>query len=283
MSKTSIIPRLGCCLIALAASVTPVAADSSTPGNFINVNFAPITPAVSYDYDFSTGSMTVGTASGSAFSTSNLIQNTVADPSPPDPNGSGTFIGTARPVKSPTGGGAVLYEQSVCGSGYPTCFGDGTFTFGTMVMRHLRGATLDQLTTLATNYFVDGGSPGANCFGGGSPRFQVDMSNGKNIFVYLGTYPAFADCPPHNTWLSTGNFATDLAGLRWDDSQLTSCGTFYQLYSQAVTCANSLGLTISEITLVTDGGWFGTNDGPTGPGQTFFFDQIQTNGVTRFP
>src|SRR5438093_12929414 len=103
-----------------------------------------------------------------------------------------------------------------------------------MVMRHLRGATLDQLTTLATNYYVYRGSLGTNCIGGGSPRFQVDMSNGENIFVYVGTYPAFADCPPHNTWLCSGNFATDLAGLRWDDSQLIPCGTFYQLYSQAV-------------------------------------------------
>jgi hypothetical protein len=181
-------------------------------------------------------------------------------------------------VKSPTGAGAVLYEQSVCGSGYPTCFSDGTFTFGDMVMYTLRGATLDQLTTLQTDYYVEHG-----CFGGGSPRFQIRVSNAggtDNIFVYLGTYPAFADCPP-STWISTTNFASDTAGLRWDTSQLCP-GTFYNNYSGAVACANSLSYTINAIFVVTDGGWFGTNAGP-GSGQTFLFRNIQANQVTRFP
>jgi hypothetical protein len=232
--------------------------------------------------------MTLGTATGSVYSTQQVLANQVADPTPPDPNGYGTFIGTARPVKSPTRGGAVLYEQSVCGSGYPSCFSDGTFTYGDMVMYPLRGATLDQLTNLQTDYYVDDGAAVSNCFGGGSPRFDIVVSNGTEtgslpeIHVYLGTYPAFSDCPAKNAWLSTGNFATDLAGLRWDTSQLCP-GTFYNTYSGAVTCANGLGYKINAILVSTDGGWFGTNPGPNGTGQTFLFRNIQTNQITRFP
>jgi hypothetical protein len=270
-----------CAMAAMAVAASPAQADSSTPVNLVGVNFGPILSSTSSNYDWSTGALTPGTAASSMFSTTNLIQNTVSDPKPPDPNGSGTFIGTGRPVKSPTGGGAVLYEQSVCAEGYPTCLADGTNTFGVMVMRHLRGSTLDQLTNLATMYYVQDGPPTTNCFGGGSPRFSLGMSDGSNIFVYLGTYPSFADCPAKNTWFSTGNLATDGAGLRWDTSQICS-GTFYNTYSGAITCANTLGLTVDSISLVTDGGWFGTNGGNS-TGQTFLFEEIQVNQVTRFP
>jgi hypothetical protein len=158
-----------------------------------------------------------------------------------------------------------------------------------MVMYPMRGATLDQLTNLQTDYYVDDGGAASNCFGGGSPRFSIVVSNGTEtglaslpeIHVYLGTYPAFADCPPHNMWFSTGNFATDSAGLRWDTSQI--CGTFYKAYSGAVACANGLGYKINAILVGTDGGWFETNAGPAGSGQTFLFRNIQVNQVTRFP
>jgi hypothetical protein len=271
----------------LAVPVTLVFAQS-LPVNYIGVNFSPITTSTSSNYNWSTGTLTVGTASASVYSTLNVFAGTASDPTPPDPNGYGTFIGTAQPVKSPTRGGAVVYEQSVCGSGYPTCFADGTFTYGYMVMYPLRGSTLDQLTNLQTDYYVDDGNPGSNCFGGGSPRFSIVVSNGNEtgtlpeIQVYLGTYPAFADCPTKDTWLSTGNFATDTAGLRWDSSQLCP-GTFYNTYSGAVTCANSLGYTINAILVATDGGWSGTNAGPAGSGQTFLFRNIQTDQLTRFP
>jgi hypothetical protein len=267
---------LGVLLVTLlAASVTPAFADSSPPVNYISANFDPITSSTSYNYDWSTGTLTAGTATASVFSTANVFQAVVADPTPPDPNGLGTFIGTARPVRSPTGGGAVLYEQSACPTGYPTCFFDGTFTDGYMVMYPLRGATLDQLTYLATQYYVEAG-----CFGGGSPRFSVVMSNAtsknREVQVYLGTYPAFADCPPPG-WMSTGNLATDSAGLRWDSTQIG--GPFYGTYSAAVTLANAQGYTVNEVILGTDGGWSGTNPATT---QTFLFQKIQVNGLTRF-
>jgi hypothetical protein len=273
-------------LVLVMLAVTPVLAQ--TPVNYVGTNFDPITTSMSYNYDWSTGTMTLGTATGSVSSSQNVLEGHVADPTPPVPNGYGTFIGTARPVKSPTGGGAVLYEQSVCGTGFPTCFGDGTFTFGYMVMYPLRGATLDQLTNLQTDFYVDGGAPGSNCFGGGSPRLDIIVSNGTEtgtlpeIHVYLGAYPTFADCPAKNTWMHTGNFAQDSAGLRWDTSQLCP-GTFYNNYSGAIACANGLGYKINAVLVSTDGGWFGTNQGPNGTGQTFLFSNIQTNQLTRFP
>src|SRR5690348_1464120 len=135
--------------VMLVVAAAPVLAQS-TPVNFTGVNFSPITTSTSYNYNWSTETMTLGNASASVYSTQNVLESHVSDPTPPDPNGYGTFIGTARPVRSPTGEGAVLYEQSVCGSGYPTCFSDGTFTDGYMVMYPLRGATLDQLTNLQT-------------------------------------------------------------------------------------------------------------------------------------
>lgn len=251
----------------------------STPVNHIGFNFNPIINSTSYNYNWSTGAMTLGTATASVSSTQNLLENSVSDPTPPDPNGYGTFIGTGRPVKSPTGGGSVLYEQSVCADGFPTCLGDGSLTFGDMVMYPLRGDTLDQLTNLQTDYYVEHG-----CFGGGSPRFQIDMTSATgagNIFVYLGTPPDFTDCPAADAWFSTGNFATNGAGLRWDTSQLCP-GTFYNTYSGAVACANSLGYKINAIFLITDGGWSGTNAGNS-TGQTFLFSNIQANEVTRFP
>jgi hypothetical protein len=272
--------------------VVPVALvfAQSTPVNYIDVNFSPITTSTSYNYNWSTGTLTLGTASASVSSTLNVLENSASDPTPPAPNGYGTFIGTARPVKSPTGGGAVLYEQSVCPTGYPTCFFDGTFTYADMVMYPLRGATLDQLTNLQTDYYVDDGGATSNCFGGGSPRFDIVVSNGTEtglanlpeIHVYLGMYPAFADCPTKNTWFSTDNFATDSAGLRWDSSSICP-GTFYNTYSGAIACADSLGYKINAILVGTDGGWSGTNAGPAGSGQTFLFRNIQVNQVTRFP
>ena len=268
--------------VALLFPTTLVLAQTP-PVDYIGIDFSPITTSASYNYNWSNGTMTVGTASASVSSAQGVLQNKVSDPTPPDPNGYGTFIGTARPVKSPTGGGAVLFEQSVCADGFPDCLSDGSLTYGDMVMYTLRGATLDQLTNLQTEYYVEHG-----CFGGGSPRFQILVSNAiskQNIFVYLGTPPAFMDCPPP-AWLPTGNYATDTAGTRWDTSQLCP-GTFYNTYSGAVTCANSLGYVINAILVVTDGGWSGTNAGPGQPGgepgQTFLFRNIQMNQVTRFP
>ena len=115
----------------------------------------------------------------------------------------------------------------------------------------------------------------------GAERFH-ETGSLPQINVYLGTYPAFADCPTKNTWLSTGNFATDTAGLRWDTSQICPA-TFYNTYSGAVVCSNAGGYKINAILVGTDGGWSGTNQGPLGTGQTFLFENIEVNELTRFP
>lgn len=257
-------------LFGLVALATTALGDSSLPLNYVGVNFLPITSTISSNYDFTTGELTPGTASVSVSSATGILQAAANDPTPPAPNGFGTFIGTAHPERFD--GHTAVYEQSACPTGYPTCFSDGTFTYGYFVTYNMRGTTLDQLTNLATEYYVQNG-----CFGGGSPRFSIVMSDNSEIHVYLGTPPSFTDCRPPN-WEATGNLASDLAGPRWDVSQV--CAGSYTVYSVAVACANAAGLTINSIWVGIDGGWSGTNPLTT---QTFLFDHIQLNDVTRFP
>jgi hypothetical protein len=270
LRKLSIL-AIAALLVTGISGISAVFGDTSTPVNYISANFAPISALTSFNYDWSTGAITAGTATVSILSTANVFTAHVSAPAPKDPNGYGTFIGTAHPERF--NGQTVVYTQSACPTGYPTCFSDGTFTYGYMVLYNVRGSTLDHLTTLATNYNVQAG-----CFGGGSPRFSIIMSDNSEIFVYLGTSPNFTDCPPP-AWQATGNLATDSAGLRWDTSQVCT-GTFYNNYSGAIACANLHGLTISAIFLSTDGGWSGTNPATT---QTILFHGIQVNSVTRFP
>jgi hypothetical protein len=268
------------------SGISAVSADSSAPPSYIGIKFSPIITTVSYNYDFLTGALTLGTATATSLAINNILLTVISDPTPPGRTNGATFFGTAKPEHFCDSSGVcdtVVYEQSVCGSGYPTCFSDNTFTFGGFVTRNVKGDTLGQLTYLASQYYIQHG-----CDGGGSPRFQIDMSNGKNIFVYFGSFPAFADCAPSNTWqpacptaqCATPNMASDSAGLRWDSTQIG--GPFYGTYSTAVTLANAQGLTISSVSVITDGGWSTGNAG-TANGQTFLFRSIQVNGLTRFP
>jgi len=178
--------------------------------------------------------------------------------SPVSGQGYGTFIGTARPMRFGSGasGQTVVYMSST-----PT-------TWGYFVSYTLRGLTLDQLTVLATDYYVQ--TP--HGIGAGSPRFSIVMSDGKQVHVYIGDYPNFM-YGPTGTWLWSGNLVTD-GVLRWDTSQLPG-GTFYDTYSNAVALANAQGLTIDCIYLGVDSGWW--HD------QTILFSNIQINNVIRFP
>jgi hypothetical protein len=279
--------------LSLIIGVTSARGDSSYPVNYFGTNLTPVTTTLSYNYDFLTGALVPGTATATALAINNVFLTRVSDPAPPDSRNGATFFGTAEPVHFCDSSGicdTVVYQQSVCPvyppsppGPQPTCFSQGTFTFGGFVTRNVKGDTLDQLTYLASQYYIQYG-----CDGGGSPRFQIDMSNGNNIFVYFGTYPSFADCLPSNTWqpacpstqCPTPNMASDSAGLRWDSTQIG--GPFYGTYSTAVTLANAQGLTISSVSVITDGGWSTGNAG-TSNGQTFYFQSIQVNGVTRFP
>jgi len=183
--------------------------------------------------------------------------------SPVSGQGYGTFIGTARPMRFGSGasGQTVVYMTSSMPGDWTT------LTWGYFVSYTLRGLTLDQLTALATNYYIQ---TSGGC-GGGSPRFSILMSNGAQVHVYIGPAPNFVDGPTVQ-WLSTGNLVTD-PDLRWDSSQLG--GPWYGSYAQAVALANAQGLTIDCIYLGVDGGWMFD--------QTVLFSNIQINNVIRFP
>ena len=122
-------------LVTGISGVSAVFADSSTPVNYITANFTPITTAVSYNYDFLTGTLSPGTAIATSLVISNSFQTQVKDPTPPDNRHGATFFGTAEPehVCTSSGCDTVVYEQSSCPTGSPTCFSDGSFTFGGFV------------------------------------------------------------------------------------------------------------------------------------------------------
>ena len=91
----------------------------------------------------------------------------------------------------------------------------------------------------------------ATSWGGGSPRFQVKVSNGpttKNIFVYLGELPNLNT----GSMGPTGNLLD--TGVRVDSTQIG--GPFYGTWADAMAAAAAGGYTtISNISLMVDGGW----------------------------
>jgi len=215
LRRLSILASAALMLTAISG-VSTIFGDSSTPANYISINFSPIITTVSYNYNFLTGKLTQGTATATALVINNAFLTLVSDSKSDPNNGFGTFFGTARPVRFDHD--TVVYTTSHC-PGWPafTCLSDGTLTFGGFVMVHHFGGVLDQLTTLATQYNIQAG----DC-GGGSPRFSVTVSNATQtheIQVYIGPSPNFTGCTI-GSWQSTGNFATDSAGLRWDTSQV---------------------------------------------------------------
>jgi hypothetical protein len=275
--------------LSLVIGATSVRADSSTPLSNV-ANLLPITTTVSYDYDYATGALTPGTLVATELAFGNHLSTSTTDPASHS-NGQGTFFGTAGPehicttdsVTSMTSCDTVVFTQSVCGNP-PSC---SNLSFGGFVVVHNFNGPLDQLTTLATQYYM----PAPSSCGAGSPRYTLTTSagNGHSIFVYQGPLPSFLGCVS-NTWAnpdSGQNEAQDSAGNRWDVSQLTAlnpvlCPASYTTYTVAVTCANSLGLTINAIFLVIDSGYQDQATGGTGT-QTVYFRSIQVNGVTRFP
>src|SRR5262249_9508400 len=104
---------------------------------------------------------------------------------------------------------------------------------------------LSALTSLSANIFS------ADNWGGGSPRFQVKVTNGtdtQRIFVYLGNAPDFTS----GTTGDTGNLLN--AGARVDSTQLH--GPFYGTWQDALNAAAAGHYdTITGISLVVDGGW----------------------------
>ena len=128
------------------------------------------------------------------------------------------------------------------------------------------GTTFSDLQNLSTDYMFTAGS----C-GGGSPRFQLNLTNGTSsgsIFVYIGPPPNYTGCP-QNVWLNTGNLAS--AANLVDTGQLPG-GTFYDPYASAQVKYGSYAVT--GIQLVADGGW------AVGSVQTALADNVMINAST---
>jgi Right handed beta helix region len=136
-------------------------------------------------------------------------------------------------------------------------------SFSTVNFDDLNGKPLANLTELSADVVS------ATNWGGGSPRFQVEVSNSsttQNIMVYLGDGPNF-------TAGSTGQTGNLLgADARVDSSQVG--GSWYGTWADAKAAGAAAGYTtISGISLVVDGGW-------SGP-QTFVFDSVSINGTVN--
>ena len=265
-------------MLSMVLGVVSVAGDSTST---LPLNVLPVTTTISYDYDYVTGVLTPGTLVATDIAFGNTLSTTTADPSPHS-NGGGTFFGTARPIHFQDD--EVVYTASVC-SPYPSC--SSSLTFGGFVITHHFNGPLSSLTTLASQYYI----PAPSDCSAGSPRFSLTTSEGTNhnIFVYFGPPPSFTGCAA-DTWAnpdSGENFATNVAGPRWDLSQLTTfnpvaCPPSYTVYSVALSCAAALGLTINAIFVVIDSGWNGPATSGTGT-QIVYFRSLQVNSETRFP
>lgn len=126
------------------------------------------------------------------------------------------------------------------------------------------GLTVADLERLSSDYKFTTGS----C-GGGSPRFQVNVTNGTdtgNIFFYIGPEPNYTGCPT-GTWVSSGDLAES---ARLVDTTQLDGGTFYQSFADAVVAYGDYEVT--GIQLVVDGGWSAD--------QVVIFDNVMINNTT---
>ena len=111
------------------------------------------------------------------------------------------------------------------------------------------GTTFADLQTLSTDYKFEADD---SC-GGGSPRFQVDVTNGTDtgtIFVYIGPPPAYTLCPP-NVWTNTGDL---LEGVNPIDTSQLDLGTFYDPCTRP-RCSSTAATVVTGVQVVADGGW----------------------------
>jgi hypothetical protein len=109
------------------------------------------------------------------------------------------------------------------------------------------GTTFADLSALSTDF-----NPTVGGCGGGSPRFALHLSGGKNVFVYLGPSPNFTGCAL-GTWQSSGNLIGNNDTGRYDTSQVQA-GTQSNTYAGALSLIGSQ--TVTSIDLVVDSGFF---------------------------
>ena len=136
---------------------------------------------------------------------------------------------------SGVGGGTTI------ANGQATLVSNATEPYSFISFDDLTGQPVSALSQLSADVLSAAG------WGGGSPRFSVELSSGANVFVYLGDAPNFSTPA---TLGDTGNLLEE--GTRVDTTQLG--GTFYDTWSDAQALAGSA--TINGIDFVVDGAWF---------------------------
>jgi hypothetical protein len=152
---------------------------------------------------------------------------------------------------SGVGGGTTI------ANGQATLVSNATEPYSFISFDDLNGQTVGALDWLSANV-------ASADYGGGSPRFSIELSTGKNIFVYLGDLPNLAGGGTGDT----NNLLAD--GARIDTSQIG--GTFYDTWSDAQALAGSA--TIAGIDFVVDSGWAQ----PSGS-QTVVLDAVSIDGT----
>jgi hypothetical protein len=105
------------------------------------------------------------------------------------------------------------------------------------------------ISVLATTFRFDADD---SCKGG-SPRFQLNTSDGHNVFVYLGPSPNFSGCVSEVT-LDSGNLVGNNDRCRYDTSQIAA-GTQCNTYAGTAALLAARGLSLTGIQLVADAGW----------------------------
>lgn len=167
---------------------------------------------------------------------------------------------TALAAISGVGGGTTT------ANGQATLVSNATSPYSYVSFNDLNGQPVGSLTELSANVL-------SATWGGGSPRFSVEVSNGtstKDIFVYLGDLPDYTS----GTTGETGNLLeAALNGARVDSTQVG--GPFYGTWSDATTAASESGFgTISDVSFVVDGDWAQSSGS-----QTVVLDAASINGV----
>jgi len=167
---------------------------------------------------------------------------------------------TAYASLSGSGGGTTI------ANGQATLVSNTSSPFSYLSYNDLNGQAVGNLTELSADVI-------SAQYGGGSPRFSIDVSNGattKSIFVYLGDLPNLASGGTGDT----GNLLDSAAnGARVDSTQVG--GPFYGTWADAVSAATSSGYTtITGISFVVDSGWAQTSGS-----QTVVVDALSINGM----
>ena len=168
--------------------------------------------------------------------------------------------GSALAALSGVGGGTTI------ANGQATLVSNLTSPYSYLSFDDMNGQPVDSLHELSADVL-------SATWGGGSPRFSVEVSNGtttKDIFVYLGDPPNYTS----GTATDTGNLLdADVNGARVDSTQVG--GPFYGTWSDATTAASESGYgTISDVSFVVDGDWAQSSGS-----QTVVLDAATINGV----